>query len=183
MENPSTLEAYNRIIQDCKTLFLKKNQDYGTSWTIMRPSSITDQIYIKAQRIRSIEEKGVKKISDSIEEEYIGIINYCIIALMVLQDIHSDRTQINHSYLEECYNKQVQETQELMLKKNHDYGEAWRNMRVSTITDMLLVRLLRIKEMEEKGGVTQVSEGIDSNYRDMINYAIFALILLNYKPQ
>jgi hypothetical protein len=146
----------------------------------MRTTSLIDQLFIKAKRIRNIEDKKVNKVGESIEDEFVGIVNYCLITLIVLNDLQDDaESQITSKKLLEFYNKQVTITRDLMLIKNHDYGEAWRDMRISTFTDMILARLLRIKEIEDNGGKTSVSEGIDSNLRDMMNYAIFALIRIN----
>ena len=169
-----TIKEYNVIIDRCRTLFLKKAKDYGTSWRIMRISSITDQIFIKAQRIRTIEEKKVSKVDDDIASEYIGIVNYCIIALILLEG--PEEVDLNIEELEEHYERHAKATMELMLAKNHDYGEAWREMRVSSLTDLILTKILRIKQIEDNQGVTIVSEGISANYQDILNYAVFALI-------
>lgn len=176
-----TLQEYNKVIDTCKSLFLKKTHDYGTSWRIMRPSSITDQIFIKAQRIRTLETVGQSKVEDSIPEEYIGIINYCIIAMIQLE-LHEndDPIEIEASEIEKKYDEKVQATRDLMLNKNHDYGEAWRDMRISSLTDLILTKLHRVKQIEDNQGKTLVSEGLEANYQDMLNYAAFALIRLGY---
>ena len=177
---PSQTEIeYRQVISFCKALFDKKNKDYGTSWRILRLPSLTDQIFIKAQRIRSIQEKGAQKILDGIEGEFIGIINYCIIALIQKSLEKSDQMEFSAEELSNFYDLQVETTLELLRNKNHDYGEAWRDMRVSSLTDLIIQKLLRVKQIEDNKGKTLVSEGIDANYQDMINYAIFALILMN----
>lgn len=162
----------------CRDLFLKKTTDYGTAWRVLRTSSLTDQIFIKAQRIRTLEEKGVSKVGEGITEEFIGILNYSVMALI---QMHIDASAPLELSAEETINKydhEVAITKQLMMDKNHDYGEAWRDMRVSSFTDLILMKLLRIKQIEDNQGKTIVSEGIDSGYRDMINYAVFALIKL-----
>jgi hypothetical protein len=179
--NEKTATQYKQVISNCKTLFLKKTRDYGTAWRILRLPSITDQIFIKAQRIRSIQEKGVQKIDDPITDEFIGIINYCIIALIQISLEDSTKTEMTVEELEPLYDKAVDETFSLQQDKNHDYGEAWRDMRVSSITDIILMKLLRVKQIEDNDGKTLVSEGVKANYQDMINYAVFAMILLNEK--
>lgn len=174
----NTTEEYKAVIKVCKELFLKKTKDYGTAWRILRLSSITDQIYIKAQRIRSIQEKGTQLVADDINGEFIGIINYCIIALMQLDLTETDLMEIPFEEVETLYEKHYQETFNLLLAKNHDYGEAWREMRVSSITDIVLMKLFRVKQIEDNQGKTIVSEGVGANYQDMINYSVFALIKL-----
>ena len=174
----NTTEEYKAVIKVCKELFLKKTKDYGTAWRILRLSSITDQIYIKAQRIRSIQEKGTPLVADDINGEFIGIINYCIIALMQLDLTETDLMEIPFEEVETLYEKHYQETFNLLLAKNHDYGEAWREMRVSSITDIVLMKLFRVKQIEDNQGKTIVSEGVGANYQDMINYSVFALIKL-----
>lgn len=160
----------------CKSLFEKKTRDYGTAWRILRLPSITDQIFIKAQRIRSIQEKGIQKVDDPIKDEFIGIINYCIIALIQIQLEKSTDMDIKFEDLEPLYDRAVQETFDLLQNKNHDYGEAWRDMRITSITDIILMKLLRVKQIEDNQGKTLVSEGVKANYQDMINYAVFAMI-------
>ena len=176
MENKKTIEEFETAIGKCRDIFVKKLKDYGTSWRIMRPSSLTDQIYIKAKRIRSIEEKGDKnlRVNEGIMPEFIGIVNYCAIALIQLKLGPGDPIDITEA--EKLYDQEIKESTSLMLDKNHDYDEAWREMRVSSFTDIILQKLLRTKEIENHGGKTLISEGVDANYRDMINYALFALI-------
>ncbi len=177
---PSQTEIeYRQVIAFCKALFDKKNKDYGTSWRILRLPSLTDQIFIKAQRIRSIQEKGQQKIEDGIEGEFIGIINYCIIALIQKSLENSDQTEFTNQELSQLYDEQVNKTLTLLLNKNHDYGEAWRDMRVSSMTDLILMKIFRTKQIEDNQGVTIVSEGVEANYQDMLNYAVFCLIQLN----
>jgi len=176
-----TAIEYKQVIATCKALFGKKTRDYGTAWRILRLPSITDQIFIKAQRIRSIQEKGVQKVEDPITDEFIGIINYCIIALIQIALEKSSQTEMTWEELEPLYDKAVEETFSLQQDKNHDYGEAWRDMRVSSITDIILMKLLRVKQIEDNNGKTLVSEGVKANYQDMINYAVFAMILLGKK--
>ena len=174
----STEAEYQEIIQHCQDLFTKKNKDYGTSWRILRIPSITDQIFIKAQRIRTIQEKGVQKVNDDISGEFIGIINYCVMALIQIE-LGSDKSDINGDVLTKLYNTQVIAVKELLFDKNHDYGEAWRDMRVSSMTDIILMKLLRIKQIEDNEGFTLVSEGVKSGYQDIINYSVFCLIKSN----
>jgi len=176
-----TVAEYRQVIATCKTLFSKKTHDYGTAWRVLRLPSITDQIFIKAQRIRSIQEKGAQKVEDSIKDEFIGIINYCIIAMIQMDLLSSEEFDMKFEQLEPLYDKAVEETLNLLQQKNHDYGEAWRDMRVSSITDIILMKLLRVKQIENNAGKTLVSEGVKANYQDMINYAVFALIKLNEK--
>lgn len=176
-----TIKAYDEILEQCKSLFVKKNQDYGSSWRILRPSSLTDQIFIKAMRIRSIEEKGEQKVEDSVEGEYIGIVNYSIIALIQMTIPPTAPLEMDNEELAALYEAKATEARALMINKNHDYGEVWREMRMSSLTDMILSKLLRIKQIEENLGTTLVSEGIAANYLDIINYAIFALIKTHKK--
>ena len=157
---------------------MKKASDYGTAWRILRLSSITDQIFIKANRIRSIQEKGVNRVGEDITNEFVGIINYCIIALIQDHLGTEERMEIPVDELMKLYDGFAEDTKLLLSDKNHDYGEAWRDMRVSSITDIILMKILRVKQIEDNSGQTLVSEGIDANYMDMINYAVFALILL-----
>lgn len=175
-----TIGEYKQVIEACKALFKKKTQDYGTAWRILRLPSITDQIYIKAQRIRSIQEKGSQKVADDIQGEFVGIINYCIMALLQLDLPENEQLEMTYQELEPLYDQWVEDTLELLTNKNHDYGEAWRQMRVSSITDIILMKLLRVKQIEDNQGRTLVSEGVEANYQDIINYSVFALILLNY---
>ncbi len=171
-----TLQQYDKIKAQCRELFVKKNKDYGTSWRILRPSSLTDQLYIKAKRIRSIEEKGEQKIDDSIEGEYIALVNYSLMALIQLSLPAEAPLEMEAEAVSALYDEQFEKTRDLMIRKNHDYGEVWREMRISSITDLILSKLLRIKQIEDNLGQTLVSEGVDGNYHDIINYAIFALI-------
>ena len=172
----STSQHYDEAIAICKDIFLKKMNDYGTAWRNLRPKSLTDQIFIKAQRIKSIEEKGIQKISDAINGEYIGIINYCVIALIQIELYDDTRIDIPYNEVEGLYNKYIKQTKQLMEDKNHDYGEAWRDMRMSSITDLILMKVFRVKQIEDNEGKTIISEGVDANYMDMINYSVFALI-------
>ncbi len=174
-----TAKEYRIIIQECKELFEKKTRDYGTAWRILRLPSITDQIFIKAQRIRSIEEKGIQKVDDDIRGEFQGIINYCIIAIMQIELAGDKRMELTFEDLEPMYDNCVEDTLTLLNAKNHDYNEAWREMRLASITDIILMKLLRVKQIEDNAGKTLVSEGVKANYQDMINYAVFSLIKLN----
>lgn len=179
MENQTQLE-YDRVITRCRTLFLAKTHDYGTAWRILRLPSVTDQIYIKAQRIRSIQEKGTQLVADGVEEEFVAIINYCIIALMQLQ-LPADAPQdLEPAAVAQAYDAQVEANRQLLFAKNHDYGEAWRQMRIESITDIILMKLHRTKQIEDLHGLTRVSEGVDANYRDMLNYAVFVLIKMGF---
>lgn len=173
-----TISEYNRVIAQCQDLFIKKTKDYGTAWRIMRLTSITDQLYIKAQRIRTLEVKKVSKVGEGVIDEYIGIINYCVIAMMQLELGEDGEDNLDPAYVEAKYTEKVNLTRDLMLAKNHDYGEAWRDMRVSSLTDMILSKLHRVKQIEDNNGETLVSEGLNANYQDMLNYAVFALIKL-----
>ena len=175
-----TVSEYTQVIKECKALFEKKTKDYGTAWRILRVPSITDQIFIKAQRIRSIQEKGTMKVDEDINNEFVGIINYCIIAILQLRLEEDDRTEIPYEDLEPLYDKVVNDTLDLLKNKNHDYGEAWRDMRVSSITDIILMKLYRVKQIEDNDGKTLVSEGVEANYQDMMNYSVFALIKSNF---
>ena len=174
----NTSKEYAEVINQCKDIFLKKMKDYGTAWRNLRPKSLTDQIFIKAQRIKSIEEKGTQKISDDINGEYIGIINYCLIALIQLELAGDTRIDLPYQEVEQLYLKYINNTQKLMEDKNHDYGEAWRDMRLSSLTDLILMKIFRVKQIEDNQGQTIISEGVDANYMDMINYAAFAMIKL-----
>lgn len=174
-----TAQEYRGVIAHCKSLFEKKTRDYGTAWRILRLPSITDQIFIKAQRIRSIQEKGTQKVEDPIKDEFVGIINYCIMALMQAELKDGADAEMTFEQLEPLYDRISFETFDLLQNKNHDYGEAWRGMRVTSITDIILMKLLRVKQIEDNKGRTLVSEGVKANYQDMINYSVFAMILLN----
>ncbi len=171
-----TNKQFDKSVSTCRQLFTKKLKDYGTAWRILRTSSLTDQIYIKAQRIRSIEIKGEQKIDESINDEFIGIINYAVIALIQIELGVSENVNMKTDIAEKLYDKYVEKAKELMIKKNHDYGEAWRSMRISSFTDLILMKIFRTKQIEDNNGKTLISEGIDANYYDMINYAVFALI-------
>jgi len=176
MQNTSI--QYDAAIKLCKDIFLKKMKDYGTAWRNLRPTSLTDQIFIKAQRIKSIEEKGTQKVVDDIKGEYIGIINYCIIALIQMELENDSRVEIPYEEVEKLYTKYAAQTKKLMEDKNHDYGEAWRDMRLSSLTDLILMKIFRVKQIEDNKGQTIISEGVDANYMDMLNYSVFALIKL-----
>lgn len=176
-----TEEQFETVIQICRDLFQKKMKDYGPSWRIMRSESITDQLFIKANRIRTLEMTGVSKVDEGIEPEFIGIVNYGIIGLIQLMLGASGGSDISNEKALELYDKFMQETKELMFAKNHDYGEAWRSMRISSYTDLILTKIYRTKQIEDNKGNTLVSEGIDANYMDMINYALFGLIKLEFK--
>lgn len=157
-------------------------KDYGTAWRNMRPSSITDQIFIKAKRIKTIEETGVALVNESLEDAYVGIVNYCLMALMQLDLGDDTRMELPEAEVTALYDKWANTTFDLMLKKNHDYGEAWRDMRLSSITDLILMKIARIKQIEDNKGKTIASEGVEANYMDIINYAVFSLILLHNHP-
>lgn len=172
----NTFQEYDTAIAQCKDIFLKKMKDYGTAWRNLRPRSLTDQIFIKAQRIKSIEEKGTQKVADDIGGEYIGIINYCVIALIQLELKDDPRMDLPYAEVEQLYLKYLDETRTLMANKNHDYGEAWRDMRMSSLTDLILMKIFRVKQIEDHAGKTLISEGVEANYMDMINYAAFAMI-------
>jgi len=174
-----TKKQYKKITSQCRSLFENKMADYGAAWRILRLSSLTDQIFIKAQRIRSLQTNEEQKIAESQESEFIGIVNYSIMALIQIEKGISEQPDINIDEALKLYDCQFQITFDLMIKKNHDYGEAWRDMRVSSLTDLILQKLLRVKQIEENYGKTLVSEGVDANYHDMVNYAVFALIHLH----
>ena len=175
----NTGAQYDKAIKLCKDIFLKKMKDYGTAWRNLRPTSLTDQIFIKAQRIKSIEAKGTQKVDDDIKGEYIGIINYCIISLIQLDLTNDKRVDLPYDEVEKLFDKHVHLTKKLMEDKNHDYGEAWRDMRISSLTDLILMKIFRVKQIEDNMGKTIISEGVDANYMDMLNYAVFALIKLD----
>jgi hypothetical protein len=177
----NTEAEYQAVIQVCRSLFIQKTKDYGTAWRILRPSSITDQIFIKAQRIRTLEETNINKVGDGIKGEYIGIVNYCVMGMLQLELEATFPMEINVEQASSFYDQKIKETYELMLAKNHDYGEAWRDMRISSLTDLILMKLLRVKQIEDNGGQTLASEGVKANYQDMLNYAVFALIKLDVK--
>jgi len=173
-----TLKQYDEAFAKCSDIFLKKTKDYGTAWRILRPSSLTDQIFIKAQRIRTIEETGENRVGENVVDEYIGIVNYCIMAQIQLEMPANEAMELPYDQTQKLYTAKATLARELMMKKNHDYGEAWRDMRVSSLTDLILMKILRIRQIEDNKGKTIMSEGIDANYLDMMNYALFALIRL-----
>lgn len=179
----STPKQFDEVISACRALYIKKFKDYGCAWRILRLPSLTDQIFIKAQRIRSLQENEVQKVDEDETAEFIGIINYAIMALIQMEKGVVQQPDLDEEQAVNLYDKQVELTKKLMLDKNHDYGEAWREMRVSSLTDLILQKLLRVKQIEDNAGKTIVSEGVGANYQDMINYAVFALILLQFKPQ
>ena len=172
----NTSNQYDSVVEQCKNLFTKKMSDYGSAWRILRLPSLTDQIFIKAQRIRQLQENDVRKVDEGEKSEFIGIINYSIMALIQLELGVVENPDLSSEKATELYNKHMTITKELMENKNHDYGEAWRDMRVSSLTDLIIQKLLRVKQIEDNKGKTLVSEGIDANYQDMINYAVFAMI-------
>jgi len=176
----NTSEQYDSIINKCQSLYTNKLKDYGCAWRILRLPSLTDQIFIKAQRIRQLQENDVRKVDEGEASEFIGIINYSIMALIQLEKGIATQPDLSTEEATTLYTKHIQITKQLMEDKNHDYGEAWREMRVSSLTDLILQKLLRVKQIEDNKGKTIVSEGLDANYQDMINYAVFALIHLNY---
>ena len=177
----NTSQEYDNIINICSTLYNNKMKDYGCAWRILRLPSLTDQIFIKAQRIRSLQENEVRKIDEDKSGEFIGIINYSVMALIQLELGVATQPDLSIEKASQLYNEKITLTKKLMEDKNHDYGEAWREMRVSSLTDLILQKLLRVKQIEDNKGKTIVSEGIDANYQDMINYAVFALILMDFK--
>ena len=172
----NTSQEYDSIIKICTDIFIKKMKDYGSAWRILRTSSLTDQIFIKAKRIRSIEDKGISKVDEGIKSEYIGIVNYAIMALVQLELGENENTELPFDECLTLYHKHFYAAKSLMENKNHDYDEAWRDMRLSSLTDLILMKLLRTKQIEDNNGKTLISEGIDANYADMVNYAVFALI-------
>jgi len=173
-----TSKQYDAAINTCRSLFIKKMSDYGSAWRILRLPSLTDQIFIKAQRIRSLQQNDVRKVDEDEVSEFIGIINYCVMALIQLEKGVVEQPDLTTEEATLLYDEKVATTKNLMQDKNHDYGEAWRDMRVSSLTDLILQKLLRVKQIEDNAGKTIVSEGIDANYQDMVNYAVFALIHL-----
>ena len=171
-----TSSQYDSIIKKCRDIFVKKMKDYGSSWRILRATSITDQIFIKANRIRTLETANEQKVNEGVVPEYVGMINYSIMGLIQLSLGSGNELEMKQEKAENLYDKYFLETKQLMENKNHDYGEAWREMRVSSLTDLILMKLLRIKQIEDNGGATIISEGIDAGYADIINYSVFALI-------
>ena len=176
----NTSQEYDAVIAICRQLFINKMKDYGSAWRILRLPSLTDQIFIKAQRIRSLQENDIRKIDEDETAEFIGIINYSIMALIQLELGVVEQPDLDVTTATTWYDTKIELTKTLMEAKNHDYGEAWREMRVSSLTDLILQKLLRVKQIEDNKGKTLVSEGIDANYQDMINYAVFALILMQF---
>ena len=171
-----TNTEYANVVNVCRDIFSKKTKDYGTAWRILRPSSLTDQLFIKAQRIRTVQETGENKVGEDIEDEFVAIVNYCLMAIIQLRETELTEFELPAEQAIGLYDKYAQEASELMMKKNHDYGEAWRDMRVSSLTDLILQKIFRVKQIEDNDGATVISEGIDANYFDMLNYAVFALI-------
>ena len=178
MTQVTTSNAYDQVIHSCKEIFLKKAKDYGTAWRVLRTISIVDQIFIKAQRIRTIQEKKQQRVSDDISGEFKGIINYAIIGLIQLELPDSAPEEMEHAEIEMLFDKYSEIAKSVMMDKNHDYGEAWKNMSQESFTDLILMKLQRIRQILANQGKTIMSEGIDANYHDIINYAVFALILL-----
>lgn len=173
-----TAEQYKKVILNCRSIFEKKGKDYGTAWRVLRVSSLTDQLFIKAQRIRTIQETGVNKVGEGVEDEFVAIVNYCVMGLIQLE-LGTEVQEMNVTEAVQRYDEKTRQSFELMEKKNHDYGEAWRDMRVSSLTDLIMMKILRTKQIEDNRGETLISEGIDANYLDMLNYAVFALIKLD----
>lgn len=178
MKRDTTAE-YQQVVAQCRDIFDKKMKDYGAAWRIMRTESLTDQIYIKANRIRSLQRKKEHLVNEGIEPEFIGIINYSAMAIIQLQLGVVEQPDLDFERASELYKKVLDEAFDLMMKKNHDYDEAWRSMRISSMTDLILMKILRVKEIEDNNGKTLISEGLDANYYDMINYAVFCMILIN----
>lgn len=178
---PDTLSSFTNITALCREIYLNKSKDYGTAWRILRPVGIADQLYIKANRIRTIQENGASLVGDGIEGEFMAIVNYCIIGLIQLNAHEGLSLELTPEEAENLYDTYLKEAISLMLKKNHDYGEAWRSMQVESLTDLILMKIYRIKQIINNDGKTIASEGIDANYYDMLNYAVFALIHLGVK--
>ena len=177
----NTSQEYDKIVHNCRSLFINKMSDYGSAWRILRLPSLTDQIFIKAQRIRSLQQNEVRKVDEDEAGEFIGIINYSVMALIQLELGVVEQPDLKVDEATRLYDEKIQLTKTLMENKNHDYGEAWRDMRISSLTDLIIQKLLRVKQIEDNKGKTLVSEGIDANYQDMINYSVFALILMENK--
>ncbi|MGB0166090.1 MAG: DUF1599 domain-containing protein [Luteibaculum sp.] len=173
-----TLEEYREVTERCSSLFLQKMKDYGTAWRILRPSSLTDQLFIKANRIRTLQESTERKVDEDEQGEFIALVNYSVLALIQLELSENDPLELPYEQVKDLYLEKLKVAEDLMLKKNHDYGEAWRDMRVSSLTDLILQKLLRVKQIENNKGQTRVSEGVDANYLDIINYSLFSLIHL-----
>ncbi len=177
------MQQYDREVARCRDIFEKKTKDYGTAWRILRPTSLTDQLFIKASRIRSLEELGEQMIAEGVESEYIGLVNYSIMAIIQLTLPANTDLELGLAEAVKLYDQEMKTTRELMIAKNHDYGEAWRDMRISSLTDLILMKILRVKQIEDNKGKTIISEGLDANYQDMINYSLFALIKIEEKNQ
>lgn len=173
-----TMQQYESAVSNCKDIFLKKTKDYGTSWTVLRPVSIIDQLFIKAQRIRTIQEKGDKKVADDITGEFQGMVNYSVIGLIQLERPGAEASEIPYDEVEKSYERMIGAARDTMEAKNHDYGEAWRDMSQKSFVDLILMKLMRIRQIVSNDGKTLISEGIDANYIDIINYSLFALILI-----
>lgn len=173
-----TLQQYDSAFERCSSLFEAKTLDYGTAWRILRTSSLTDQLFIKANRIRTLQEKGESRVDEGMDVEFIGIVNYSLMAIIQCGLGESEPLELEAGEAVRLYREAFQETRALMVNKNHDYGEAWRDMRVSSLTDLILMKILRVKQIEDHNGKTTVSEGVEANYQDMANYALFALILM-----
>jgi hypothetical protein len=178
----NTLASYASVVDECRSLFGRKTLDYGTAWRILRPSSLTDQIFIKANRIRTVQEAGVAHVDEQIEDAFMGIVNYSLMALIQCELGAEAPLDLEPAQAGELYDRAIHQAQSLMMRKNHDYGEAWRDMRVSSLVDLILMKVLRVKQIEDNAGLTLASEGVEANYLDMCNYAIFALILLRENP-
>lgn len=178
MQLEKTIKQYDHALQKCRELFRNKTKDYGTSWRVLRASSLTDQLFIKAQRIRTIEENRVQKVNEGVEGEFIALVNYAIIGLIQLKIRNTESLELSEAEALTLFDKEAANIKELMLNKNHDYGEAWRDMRISSFTDLILQKLLRIRSIEDNQSVLLASEGVDAGYSDIVNYAIFALIKL-----
>ncbi|MFC0875710.1 DUF1599 domain-containing protein [Saccharicrinis sp. FJH2] len=175
-----TEEQFDHVIALCRDIFQKKTRDYGTAWRILRPVSITDQIFIKANRIRTLETKGYSKVGEGIKEEFIAIVNYAIMGLVQLENGYAENADLDEAAALKYYDEKAAVAKDLMMKKNHDYDEAWRTMRISSYTDLILQKLYRTKQIEDNAGATLISEGIDANYLDMLNYSVFALVKLEF---
>jgi len=171
-----TAEQYKKVIANCRSIFEKKAKDYGTAWRILRVSSLTDQIFIKAQRIRTLQEKGISKVGEDVEGEFVAIVNYCAMGLIQMEMGSNEQLELPLDKTLALYDSKTDQAFALMEAKNHDYGEAWRDMRISSLTDLIMMKILRTKQIEDNHGKTLISEGIDANYLDMLNYAVFALI-------
>ena len=177
----NTNDQYDLVIENCKDIFLKKTNDYGTAWRVLRTISVTDQIFIKAQRIRTIQEKKQQKIGDDITAEFIGILNYAVIGLIQMELLEDAPEELSVEEVSHLYNEKINTARDLMQEKNHDYGEAWREMNQESLTDLILMKLQRMRQIISNEGKTIMSEGLDANYTDIINYAAFALILIGEK--